>query len=503
MITNVIEYLQHSANSFPDKKAIIDEHGSITFSEFDKRARCIAAAIMKQCGGSINSPVGVYMEKSVDAVIAFMGVVYSGNYYCPLDRGMPAERLQKIMDTLKPMTVIRNAEDILPCNKACTEIEYEDTLKSGPADDMTLGYARVLDVDPLYVLFTSGSTGMPKGVVISHRSVIDYSEWLKRTFDFDAYTVFGNQAPFYFDNSILDIYSMLKNAASLVIIPERKFLIPGQVLSFLNEHRVNTIFWVPSALIGVANARALDEERLTHIEKILFCGEVMPTKQLNIWRRHYPDVLYANLYGPTEITDVCSYYIVDREFSDEEPLPIGKACENTDILILNERNELAGIDEQGELCVRGAGVALGYFADAERTDAVFVQNPLHDRYRDIIYRTGDIVKRNERDELIYIGRKDFQIKLQGHRIELGEIETAAGALAGIEQSCAVFDSQGKRIVLFCAVDNGLEEKSIYQGLKTRLPRYMMPSRIILTDRLPVNANGKIDRKELKEGLCHC
>ena len=254
--------------------------------------------------------------------------------------------------------------------------------------------------------------------------MIDYVEWLKETFNFDSSTVFGNQAPFYFDNSVLDIFSTVYNGCTMVIIPENYFAFPTKLLEFLESRKVNTLFWVPSALINLANSNQLKNHKLDNLRQVLFCGEVMPNKQLNVWRNEYPDVQFANLYGPTEITDVCSYYIVDREFADNDPLPIGKACKNTEILVLNDNNELVKTGEVGELCVRGSCLSRGYLGDYEKTDKAFVQNPLNSKYYEKIYRTGDLVKYNENGEIIYICRKDFQIKHNGYRIELGEIESA-------------------------------------------------------------------------------
>ena len=219
----------------------------------------------------------------------------------------------------------------------------------------------------------------------------------------------------------------------------------------------------------------------------------MPNKQLNVWRRHYPDILYANLYGPTEITDVCSFYVVNRAFEDDEALPIGYACENTEILILNEENEVVKEDEVGELCVRGTCLSMGYYGDWEKTNHAFVQNPLNPYYRDLIYRTGDLVKYNEYGEIIYICRKDFQIKYQGHRIELGEIEAMSNALEGVTQSCVIYDDINKKIILFCTVSQELSEKQIYKALKMKLPRYMLPALIVIENEIRLNANGKINR----------
>lgn len=496
MVNNVIEYLQESVQKFPDKAAVIDEHHTLTYRDLDRKARKIANLIQTRCAGAINRPVAVYMEKSADCLAAFMGVVYSGNFYSPMDIRSPKERIDKILNVLQPAAVVTDGrcQAAFPCETI--DLSELDTQSDPPAP--IDAFRKILDVDPLYVIFTSGSTGQPKGVTISHRSVIDFAEWTTKEFGFSDKTIFGNQAPFYFDNSILDIYSTMRNGGTMVIIPEQMFLLTGKLLNYIDHAQVNTIFWVPSALIGVANSGLLEHANLPALEKVLFCGEVMPNKQLNIWRRRYPKLLYANLYGPTEITDVCAFYIVDRTFEDDEPLPIGRPCKNTEVLVLNETDKPAGPGEPGELCVRGIGVSLGYYGDKDRTGISFVQNPLNPNYRDIIYRTGDLVCYNSRGELLFIGRKDFQIKHQGYRIELGEIESAAYGLPQMKRCCAIYHTAKNRIELYCVTDPRLSEKEIYGCLRDSLPRYMLPGRIYLEEALPLNANGKIDRLALRD-----
>lgn len=493
MIRNVLEYLKNTVQQHPDKIAIVDNDKQISFGDLDQRAKEIATEIVRLCGNIKNEPIAVYMEKSIESIACFLGVLYSGNFYCPIDINSPVERIEKIIDVLQPKVFLCKDDIVFEKNVLTIRI---DKIKDDGEHYVNIP-SDILDVDPVYVLFTSGSTGQPKGVVINHRGVIDYIEWLTKTFQFDENTIFGNQAPFYFDNSILDIYSTLKNASTMVIIPEKKFIFPKQLIEYVNEKKINTIFWVPSALIAVANSGILENINLPWLKKILFCGEIMPNKQLNIWRKYNPEALYANLYGPTEITDVCSYYIVNRKFVDNEPLPIGTACENTEIIILNGQNKLVDIGEIGELCVRGSCLSMGYYRQTEKTENVFIQNPLNDRYREYIYRTGDLAKYNSIGEIIYIGRKDFQIKYQGHRIELGEIEAAAIELDNIQQSCAIYDEEKKQIVLFVLTDGKKNEKEIYQKMKSKLPHYMLPSKIFIVNEIPLNVNGKIDRNKLK------
>lgn len=355
----------------------------------------------------------------------------------------------------------------------------------------------MIDTDPLYVLFTSGSTGIPKGVIVCHRSVIDYADWVVKTFELNENTTFGNQTPFYFSMSVLDIFATIRSGATLYIIPKMLFSFPVKLLEFLKEKEVNTIYWVPSALSIVANLGALDVIKLPDLKKILFAGETMPTKQLNIWRRHVPDAVYANLFGPTEITDIGIYYIVDREFNDDEPIPIGVTCDNVDALVVDEDGQL--IEEcgkVGELLIRGSFLACGYYNNPEKTREAFIQNPLNKSYPETVYCTGDLVYWNENRELVYVSRKDFQIKHMGNRIELGEIENAMSALEGVDMCCCLYNKESDQIV---AVYSGsLETKKLSQNLKKKLPRYMLPNVCYNRSSMPLNMNGKIDRKKLIE-----
>lgn len=501
MKANVTYWLDETARRLPEKNAFADEHKEITFGRLRSQAMALATHMISK--KIFKKPVVIYLEKGVDVLVSFMGAAYSCNFYSPIDVDMPASRVNKILEVLQPSLVVTSGE-LLP---AFEQFDYKgdyllfEEAIVGPVDEQAIESARNkgIDTDLLYVLFTSGSTGVPKGVTINHRSVIDYIDWVTETFEITEADSFGNQAPFYFDNSILDIYSTIKSGATTYIIPKNLFAQPVPLLEYLREKKINTIFWVPSALIVVAKLKAFRNVDLSDtLRRVLFCGEVMPNKQLNVWRRFLPDVLYANLYGPTEITDACTYYIVDREFVDDEPLPIGIPMANTDIIVLNDKNEPVTGDEIGELCVRGTSLSMGYYNNPDKTREAFVQNPLNPYVPETIYRTGDLVKYNAYGEIIYLSRKDFQIKHMGHRIELGEIETAVSSLEEIAMCCCLYDEKKQKIVLF--IEEDLDKAYINEKISVLVPEYMLPNKVVTLPDMPINANGKIDRVRLKEYL---
>ncbi len=437
------------------------------------------------------------MPKRPETIAAFLGAIYAGCYYVPLDPEMPRHRVDLILQKLDP--------GILLCDDSTQPIArelnfhgplitYEQAAAYELDEEGLAGIRqRQLDIDPIYIVFTSGSTGMPKGVVGCHRAVIDYIEAFCEVMRFDESTVFGNQTPLYFDAYLKELIPTLKYGATIHLIPKRLFTAPLRLVEYLNEKKINTLCWVVSALTFVSSFRTFEKVKPEYLRTIAFASEVFPIRQLNLWREALPEARFLNLYGPTETTGICCYYEVDREFSEEDVLPVGKPFRNTEIILLDE-NDLPA--KQGEICIRGTRLTLGYYRDEERTWASFTPNPLHDLYPETIYRTGDLGKFNDRGELVFLGRKDHQIKHMGHRIELGEIEAAASALDGVFSACCIYTENKLR--LFYTGNAAYPELSAW--LKSRLPRYMVPHVIQPMDAMPMTPNGKIDRNALRRRM---
>lgn len=498
MKRNVLEYLEQSASKFPDKIAFEDEISSCTFREIEQRAKKIGSVLATKT--SVREPIPIFMEKSVNAMAAFLGTVYSGCFYVLLDTKQPMLRLEQILNTLETQRVLTDClhkselekkgfQGEILCleelEQEASDLEILDTIRS-----------QATDMDPLYGIFTSGSTGIPKGVVVGHRSVIDFIDCFTELFHITDEDVIGNQAPFDFDVSVKDIYSTLKTGATMSIIPKKLFSFPTQLIDHLCEKKVTTLTWAVSALCMITTLKGFEYKVPKTVKKVLFSGEVMPMKHLNQWRQYLPDATFVNLYGPTEITCNCTYYVVEGSYESGDILPIGIPFPNEKVFLLDDKNKL--VEEakvQGEICVSGTALSLGYYNCPEQTAKAFVQNPLNTKYAERIYRTGDLAYYNEEHQLCFVGRKDSQIKHMGHRIELTEIESAIEKVDEIVRVCCIFDETKNKIVAFYEGD--IEKRQIVNELRMQLPAFMIPNVFRKMDAIPITKNGKMDRTVLK------
>lgn len=495
-IKNVLEYLENSAKAYPDKVAFADETQSVTYAELLERAKGMGAAIAHRAAP--RTPVAVLGKKDIHTLTAFLACVYAGCFYVPLNPLHPVQRRAQVLEKLNdPLVWVQ--EDCLPlCPRPCAKTAF-CSAKRGASDEVLLQKIRAghIDTDPLYVMFTSGSTGMPKGIAVSHRSVIDFIEEFVPLFGIGAQDVLGNQAPFDFDVSVKDIYSALKTGATVQIIPKKYFSFPSMPVDYLIEREVTVLIWAVSALCILSTLGAFTYRVPHRIGKVLFSGEAMPVRQLNEWKKYLPDAMFVNLYGPTEITCNCTYHILEKGAFSGEVLPIGKAFPNERVFLWGEDGAIVTKSgEAGELCVSGTALSLGYYNAPEETAKAFVRDPHNPYYAETVYKTGDLAYYDEKGDLCFVGRKDFQIKYQGHRIELSEIEKALSEQERVLRAVCLFDRASDRIVAFYQGEG--DAQKLRAALRGRLPSYMIPQRCVRVAAFALNENGKIDRKKLQE-----
>lgn len=500
MKINVIEYLQETVLKMPDKVAVVEGDKKITFSDLNKKAQVLASFLANS--NVIRKPIAVYLPKTIESVIADIAITYSGNAYMNLDVKNPIERITNIHKLIQPQYVITNSvfkskieniENIQIID--LDEFDFDGNMNN---EKLSLIQSKIIDTDPYCIINTSGSTGTPKGVVLNYRSFIDFTERSLESFDISDNEIIGSLSPLVFDIYSIELLFLMAKSSTMVLIPDTLSAFPINILEMLKENKVTFLFWVPTIMVNIANMDLLSKIDLLDLKLIWFAGEVFPTRQFNYWQDKLSKVTFANLYGPIEITLDCTYFIVDRKIPDNEPIPIGYAYKNTDVLILNYNDELAKDGEEGELCVRGTSLAMGYYNNPEKTAAAFVQNPLNKSYPEIIYRTGDVVFVNERGEIVFKGRKDNLIKHMGYRIELDEIEhVVINTLKIVKNGCVVYNKAKKEITMFYENETEIMPAEFRNKIGTVLPKYMIPTVYYKMDLLPRNTNGKIDRLALK------
>lgn len=503
MQINVIEYLENCLNTFSDKIAIIDGERLITFSELAAKSKLKAQYLIEK-RNILNQPVAVFLPKSIESLIANLAVTYSGNIYMNLDIKNPDTRIGNILEKIKPAIIITDdnyydrISSIAPADALIVTINKDEVINDNLDEDKLFKRLRgLIDTDPYCIINTSGSTGTPKGVVLNHKSFIDFTEWAIEKFSFENNLIIGSLSPLYFDIYSFELCLLMSKGATIVVLSEQLAIFPAKLLDLLINSKINFIFWVPTIMVNIANMDLLSTYKLKDLKRIWFAGEVFPTKHLNYWRKNLTQAMFVNLYGPIEITLDCTYYIVEKEFPDNKPIPIGYPCKNTDVLILNDEEKLAMANEKGELCVRGTSLAMGYYNDTEKTAKAFTQNPLNHSYPELIYRTGDVVYKNDIGEIIFVGRKDFQVKHLGYRIDMSEIEhVVVNAWGKIPNACVIYNHEKKEICLFYEGGTDVSPAYFRTELIKLLPKYMIPTHYRAFKEMPRNPNGKIDRNLL-------
>ena len=501
---SILTNLENSASIFGDKPAYRDGGKELSFKELRRLSRSVATVI----AGIVNreEPVAVIAGRNMYTPACYLGIAMAGCFYAPMDPSAPDARLKQILGVINADVLIADRDHYDRVKDLGFEgrvILAEDAMSAEPDDALIEERMwSITDASPIYVLFTSGSTGVPKGVLTSHHSMMSYLEGLLDVIGLDDTDIIGNQAPFDYIAAIRDMYLPLITGAETVILDPSEFAMPQRLVGSLAKAGVTTLCWSATGLEIPARLGAFDEESyedgmtLPPLRRVVFSGSVISNPLLRKWQDAFPDTVFINQYGPTEATGSCTYHVIDHPVEADEVIPIGKAYHNYQMLILTDDNKEAAPGEHGEICVRGPALALGYYNAPEQTAKSFVENPLEHTRKETIYRTGDIGYTDEEGVMWFLGRKDRQFKHLGHRIEPEEIEQKAMQIDGIEDCSVVYNADQKKIYMFYTGTATSKEIALF--MRHELQSYMVPGRIKNLEEMPRLPNGKLDRKAIEK-----
>jgi amino acid adenylation domain-containing protein len=490
----------------------------MSYRRLDEQSNRLAR-LLRERGVRRGDRVGLYFPKAIESVVSMLGILKAGAVYVPLDPQAPAKRCAYIIANCGMRALIatdaklRGLASGLPPSVKFSVLVDRASGSNGAGDKVGWEELSAISASPLptasvesdlaYILYTSGSTGDPKGVMISHRNALTFIDWCAATFQPRAEDRFSSHAPLHFDLSVFDIYNSIEAGATLYMLDHETTLFPASVAAFIEQHRLSVWYSVPSALTSLVLHGNLAARDLSRIRLILFAGEVFPMKYLRLTLEAFPQAQFHNLYGPTE-TNVCTYFEVDRARANSlDRLPIGKACANTEVFAVDDYGQIVESGGAGELYVRGPGVALGYWGDREKTGRAMLPNGFQPNFEDRMYRTGDLVSLDGDGVYWFLGRRDNMVKSRGYRIELGEIEAALYSHPAIREAAVVPipDEQiGNKLKAIIVLNDStpLSVADVQRYCAQRIPLYMIPEPVEFRDSLPKTSTGKVDRRELSK-----
>ncbi len=497
MIANILEELECTAARVPERIAFYDDARQLSYAALQHQAMAIGSFLAKkQCPRSVTA---VLMDgRSIDCIPAFLGIIYAGCAYAPLDPTMPTERMELILSRMQPALILTDGKGQKAIEKL--NIGQVPVCSFEEAVHYPIHPQRLEDIrfqsspfDPMSILYTSGSTGLPKGSIQNHMSYIRYDAATIDVYGFDENTVFASQSPFFYANSIIDIYPPIKLGARVYLLPGNALAFPRRFVECMQKNHATELTMTPSSFQGILEA--LEEGCLMELKWAIMSGERMPSTLLEAWQKAAPNAGFYNFYGSTEAFSV-AVGKVQGKYAPGELLPIGKPFRHIHILFLDEDGNEANPRTGGEMLISNPWLSVGYHGDAQRTNESFVIDPMNRGYFERFYRTGDIGRLNEKGELLVLGRRDSQVKHHGYRMELGEVEGALRSIPGWRDGCVLFDKGSGR--MYCFFTGELTVKDVQQALRKKLPRYMHPDSFVWLSELPHTATMKIDRVALQK-----
>jgi len=518
-------WVTQQAEARTDAPAIVMGDDVLTYGQLETSSNRLAH-VLREAGCQQGDRVCILMPKSPAAIVSMIGILKAGCMHVPIDAATPAARIRLIFDSCENRWILAAGrvspllDDLLADEqlRSRTSVGWLDPQAPLGANFTPAFSSADLDAaasdalpqqctadEGAHILFTSGSTGVPKGVVITHTNVTTFVAWALKHYQIDHTDRFSGHTPFHFDLSTFDIFGAITAGAQLHLVPQDTAVLPPKLAEFIRESQLTQWFSVPSVLNYLAKFNAVRHNDFPALRRVLWCGEVLPTPALMYWMERLPKVRFSNLYGPTETTIASSYYDVAAcPIDPKAAIPIGTACDGEKLLVLDEKLQPLPPREIGDLYIAGTGLSPGYWRDPQKTASAFIPDPLSPDPSARLYRTGDLAWQDENGLVYFVGRADSQIKVRGYRIELGEIETSLNSLGRL-QECAVVaiptDNFGGWMICCAYVVRSGDEVSLTalrEHLKKTVPSYMFPARWMAYDVLPKNPNGKIDRPRLKE-----
>ncbi|MGN1019633.1 MAG: AMP-binding protein [Aristaeellaceae bacterium] len=499
MKANMLDYLEDTVARVPDSLAFYDDQERLTYAALRESARRIGSCLANVAAP--RTPVALLLDsRSIRNLPAIFGTLYAGCAYAPLDIAMPPERLRLLLKLLQPSAVLmdeRGARAFGACGlEGPAAVDYADALRAAPDDARLAAIRRQASLyDPMSILYTSGSTGIPKGSIQPHFSYIHWLEATIAMYGFTEDTVFGNQSPFFYANSILDIFPPVALGAKTYLLPSGVLTFPRRMIACLNEQRISELCMTPSSFVSVVNAGVLTPGAVPALKWGIMSGESMPWLPLKAWMDATPNADWWHFYGSTEMFSVAVGRVAGHHQAGDR-LPVGRPFPIVHILFVDEDGHEVPPGEPGEMLVSSPMLSCGYHRDPERTRSAWVTDPLNRGWLERFYRCGDMGYLQPDGQLMVLGRRDSQIKHMGYRMELGEVEAALRALPGWQEGCVMFDREQDRI--WCFFSGELDEKQLRAGLKERLARYMLPDRYVRLEAMPHTASMKIDRQRLRQ-----